>query len=109
MSTKYYLPNELWDKIMIMSYYLIAREKKKYFSSVHKQLKLLFNDAYDYHIDKYIGYESFITNMNSNGEYEFDEEEIKETNLKTFYSLLSNYTLVECIKAMARNRLEYTQ
>lgn len=104
---EYYLPNEIWDKIMIISYYLMVGEKKKKFNEIHKQLKLLFNDAYDYHIDKYIGYESFIIGMNSNDEYEFDEEKINDTNIKIIYSLMNNNKLVECIKAMWRNRQEY--
>lgn len=107
MNYNYYLPNELWDKIMIMSYYLMAREKKQKFNQIHRQLKLLFDDAYNYHIDKYIGYESFIICMDDDGEYQFDEEKIKETNIKVIYSLMMKNNLVECITAMQQNRLEY--
>jgi hypothetical protein len=108
MNYKYYLPNELWDKIMIMSYYLMAREKKQKFNQIHRQLKKLFDYTYDYYIDKYIGYESFIICMDDNGLYVFDEERIKDTSTNILYSIMRRNNLVECIIAMQQTRLEYT-
>jgi hypothetical protein len=102
-----YLPPELWDKIMIMSYYLMAQDKKKKYKQIHKQLKLSFDEAYDYHIDKYIGYESMIIALDD-GIYEFDESKIKDAEMKIYYELCETQTLVSCIKAMMRNQLEYT-
>ena len=55
-----YLPYELCYKIIIMRYYLMAQDKKIYFKQIHNQLKLSFDEAYNSHIDKYIGYESMI-------------------------------------------------
>ena len=43
-----------------MRYYLMAQDKKIYFKQIHNQLKLSFDEAYNSHIDKYIGYESMI-------------------------------------------------
>ena len=106
--TKYYLPPEIWNKIIIMSNYIMSRDKKKYFKDVHKQLFLLFNDAYDYHIDKYIGYEFFIIGMDDDDEYEFDEEKIKDSKNQILYDLCKYNKLVTCIKAMEQNRQEYT-
>ena len=50
-----------------MSYYLMARDKKNTFTQIHNQLILLFDEAYDYHIDKYIGYESMIISSSVDG------------------------------------------
>ena len=104
---KYYLPPELWNKIIVMSNYLMTREKKMYFTNVHTQLKLLFDDAYAYHIDKYIGYESFIIFSGVDEDYEFDEEKIKGTEQQILYVLCKSMNLVSCIKGMMRNRQEY--
>ena len=71
------LPHELWHKIMIMSYYLMAQNKKNKFKKIHRQLKLSFNDIYDYHIDKYIGYESMLIALDDDGVYEFDDSKFK--------------------------------
>ena len=103
-----YLPPELWDKILIMSYYLMAQDKKKKFKQIHKQLKLSFNEAYDYHIDKYIGYESMIIALDDDGIYEFDESKIKDAEMEIYYELCETKLLVTCIKAMMRNQLVYT-
>ena len=108
MLYNYYLPNELWDKIMIMSYYLMVREKKKKLIKIHTQLKLLFDDAYNYHIDKYIGYESYIICMDNDGVIDFDEEKIKIAEKKILYSLMMKNKLVECIITMQKNRQDYT-
>ena len=105
-----YLPNELWDKITILSNYLMSRNKKKIFSNVHKQLLYSFESAYDFHIDKYIGYESIIILLNDNGVYEFDEEKLKLTEYDILNTLCETKTLVSCIKVMSsrfQNRLEY--
>ena len=104
---KYYLPPELWNKIIVMSNYLMTREKKIYFTNVHNQLKLLFDDAYDYHIDKYIGYESFIIGLDNNKQYNYDEDKIKNAEHQILYELYESNNLVSCIKAMERNQLEY--
>jgi hypothetical protein len=101
------LPPELWDKIIIISYYLMARDKKKAFKKIHNQLILLFDEAYDYHIDKYIGYESMIISL-EDGIYEFDESEIKAVEHQILYELCKSQNLVLCIKSMMRNQLEYT-
>ena len=103
-----YLPQELWDKIMIMSYYLMNRDKQKYFNQIHRQLKKLFDYAYDYHIDKYIGYESFIISMDDDGLYVFDEERIKDTSTNILYSLRRRNQLVCYIIAMQQTRPGYT-
>ena len=108
MSYEYYLPNEIWNKIMIMSYYLMAKDKKIYFNPIHRQLKLLFDDAYNYHIDKYIGYESFIICMDDDGIMEFDDTKIKVAEKNILYSLIMKNNLVHCITAMQKNRQEYT-
>jgi hypothetical protein len=102
------LPPELCDKIMIMRYYLMSQDKKIYFKQIHNQLILLFDEAYDYHIDKYIGYESMIIALDDGGTYEFDESKIKEEEHKILYELYETKMLVTCIKAMMRNQLEYT-
>jgi len=103
-----YLPPELWDKIIVMSYYLMAQDKKNKFKKIHKQLKLSFNDAYDYHIDKYIGYESMITALDDEGVYEFDDSKFKSYQDDIFNKLCETQNLVSCIKAMLRNQRLYT-
>ena len=101
------LPPELCDKIIIMRYYLMAQDKKIYFKQIHNQLILLFDEAYEYHIDKYIGYESFIIFSGVDEDYEFDEEKIKGTEQQILYVLCKSMNLVSCIKGMMRNRQEY--
>ena len=103
-----YLPPELWHKIMVMSYYLMAQDKKNKFKKIHKQLKLSFNDAYDYHIDKYIGYESMLIALDDDGIYEFDDSKFKSYQDDIFNKLCKTQNLVSCIKAMLRNQRVYT-
>ena len=102
------LPHELWHKIMIMSYYLMAQNKKNKFKKIHRQLKLSFNDIYDYHIDKYIGYESMLIALDDDGVYEFDDSKFKSYQDDIFNTLCKTQNLVSCIKAMLRNQRVYT-
>jgi hypothetical protein len=85
----------------------MARDKKNTFTQIHNQLILLFDEAYDYHIDKYIGYESMIISSGVDGII-YDEEKIKEVEHQILYELCKSQNLVLCIKAMMRNQLEYT-
>ena len=105
-----YLPPELWDKIYILSNYLMSRNKKKIFSNVHKQLLYSFDDAYDWHIDKYIGYESMIIPLDEDGVYHLDNEKLKLIEYGILNTLCEKKTLVSCIKTMSsrvKNRLEH--
>jgi len=96
-----YLPTELWDKIYILSNYLMGRNKKKILSNVHKQLLYSFDYVYDWHIDKYIGYESMIIILDDDGFYEIDNDKMELIEHEILNTLCETKTLVSCIKVMS--------